>query len=100
MAKKAEETVIDSETTDVGQLEVGSIIVLDDGETRAVIRDIGPLQHKVEKVIEFRAITYELLDGPWAGANSSVPLLLSDKVDLVPEKPENKGFFARFFKRD
>lgn len=100
MAKKAEETAIDSTTTDVGQLEVGSVIVLDDGETRAIVRDIGPLQHKVEKVIEFRAITYELLDGPWAGANSSVPLLLNDKIELVPEKPENKGFFARIFKRD
>jgi len=99
MAKKNEETVsIDSETTEVGQLEVGSVIVLEDGETRAIVRDIGPLQHKVEKVIEFRAITYELLDGPWAGANSSVPLLLNDKVDLVPEKPEKQGFFARLFK--
>ena len=100
MAKKVEDaTTIDSETTDVGQLEVGSIIVLDDGETRAVVRDIGPLQHKVEKVIEFRAITYELLDGPWAGANSSVPLLLNDKIELVPEILEKPGFFARIFKR-
>ncbi len=100
--KKEDKVEFDTDTVEASTLEVGRIIVLSDGETRAKIVDIGDLEHEIKKTIVVKAITYEILEGEWKGATTSVPLLPSDEVDAIrvtKDDIKSSWWFGRLFNR-